>query len=207
MNVQNNNVILQAFCSSNPQTPILASDFSPLWFYFSLLLSTSCLQGLAWFGFQLCEFLWSVLFLLLHFCVLICCFCCCQVQNACCFGRSGSGGFGNKQVCAVVAASLRCRPTWIHHIWRIQVIPHEYECSGVSEQLWQKKKKGKSSMLVSYLAFSRWHTCYFFLDLLRIGRVWILYCCVYYVQKAQKLFPKFFTCILDTVGSIEIRMC
>jgi hypothetical protein len=31
--------------------------------------------------------------------------------------------------------------------------------------------------------------------------------CVYYVQKAQKLFPKFFTSILDTVGSIEIRMC
>jgi hypothetical protein len=25
--------------------------------------------------------------------------------------------------------------------------------------------------------------------------------------EAQKLFPKFFTCILDTVGSIEIRMC
>jgi hypothetical protein len=110
-------------------------------------------------------------------------------------------------VCAVVVASLWCRPTWIHHIWRIQVIPHEYECSGVSEQLWQKKKKGKSAMLVSYLALSRWHTCYFFLDLLRIGRVWILYCCVYYVQKAQKLFPKFFTCILDTIGSIEIRIC
>jgi hypothetical protein len=147
-----------------------------------------------------------VLFLLLHFCVLICCFCCCQVQNACCFGRLGSGGFRNKQVCAAVAASLGCRPTWIHHIRCIQVIPHEYECSGVSEQLWQKKK-GKSSMLVSYLALSRWHTCYFILDLLRIARVWILYCCVYYVQKVQKLFPKFFTCNLDTVGSIEIRMC
>jgi hypothetical protein len=45
------------------------------------------------------------------------------------------------------------------------------------------------------------------LDLLRTGGVWILYCCVYYVQKAHKLFPKFFTCNLDTVGSIEIRMC
>jgi hypothetical protein len=33
-------------------------------------------------------------------------------------------------------------------------------------------------------------------------RVWILYCCVYYVQKAQKFFPRFFTCSLDTVGSI-----
>jgi hypothetical protein len=98
-------------------------------------------------------------------------------------------------------------PTWIHHIWHIQVVPHEYECSGVSEQLWQKKKKGKSSMLVSYLALSRWHACYFFLDLLRIARVWILYCCIYCVQKAQKRFPKFLTCNLDTVGSIEIRMC
>jgi hypothetical protein len=69
------------------------------------------------------------------------------------------------QVCAAVAAvaaSLGCHPTWIHHIWCIQVIPHEFECSGVSEQLWQKKKKGKSSMLVSYLALSRWHACYFF---------------------------------------------
>ncbi len=30
--------------------------------------------------------------------------------------------------------------------------------------------------------------------------------CIYYEQKAQKLFAKFFTCNLDTVGSFEIRM-
>jgi hypothetical protein len=107
------------------------------------------LQGLAWFSFQSGKFLWFVLFLLLHFCVLICCFCCCRVQNACCFGRLGFGGFGNKQMCAIITASLGCHPTWMHRIQHIQVMPHEYECSGVSEQLWQKKKENHQCLWVT----------------------------------------------------------